>query len=575
MLNDPSIIELIISDELIFEEVCSTLEYDPDLRDKANHRWFLRERAKFRTVALMEDEELVASIHRSFRVTYLRDTLLRPTMDESSLSTLSSLQAFTHVDVVKGVTVSPAGTDEKGELLKDSYLAKVIRILGREVDEICNMEWREIEELPADGDMQALLLAQAVEPLTDSSTVVVTGKYPQSQKLSRVWKQYLAPQDASLASRRIRRRGSISFLRELFNMVRISLPQSDKDDVFAVLVSMDVDLHYGSEKTNAESQYTEPGDGNRIMNSEVEQKNEFEQLGEGPPKSVNLLSLLGTTLADPNADITEKGSALEIIHAIAVHDPGLVRGRCLDSYASWRRDRASAGIILSSVGPIRPHPNEKRQTIFYSPPNDLLGSLMFLLAVETDAGVLLQVYEIMKTILDTDMMADHGLMGCGYVDEPDGIPHGGGQNPLHEHYVHPSGTLTTSADHNQFLSMFYDHYVQWLTAPFHYKILYPVRRIPRKVLESQGESKVVHKMIDRFEKGQAQEEPFLRLVPTSAVRSYFAVELLSLCVRTHVYRMKCYLLRSRAIGNVLKVLDKTNSTRNSSGGRCLELAGLR
>jgi protein phosphatase-4 regulatory subunit 3 len=48
LLNDPSIIEIIVSnDELIFEQVCSTLEYDPDLRDKANHRWFLRQRAKF------------------------------------------------------------------------------------------------------------------------------------------------------------------------------------------------------------------------------------------------------------------------------------------------------------------------------------------------------------------------------------------------------------------------------------------------------------------------------------------------------------------------------------------------
>jgi protein phosphatase-4 regulatory subunit 3 len=132
LLNDPSIIEIIVSnDELIFEQVCSKLEYDPYLRDKANHRWFLRQRAKFRTVAMMEDDELVAAIHRAFRVQYLRDTLLRPTMDESSLSTLSSLQTFTHADVVKGVTMSPAGTDDKGELLKDSYLAKVLRMLGR------------------------------------------------------------------------------------------------------------------------------------------------------------------------------------------------------------------------------------------------------------------------------------------------------------------------------------------------------------------------------------------------------------------------------------------------------------
>ena len=54
LLNDPSIIESIVNDGHIFEKVCSALEYDPDLRDKANHRWFLRERAKFRTVVLME-----------------------------------------------------------------------------------------------------------------------------------------------------------------------------------------------------------------------------------------------------------------------------------------------------------------------------------------------------------------------------------------------------------------------------------------------------------------------------------------------------------------------------------------
>lgn len=54
LLNDPSVIDYIVNDERVYEQVCSTLEYDPDLRDKANHRWFLRDRAKFRTVVLME-----------------------------------------------------------------------------------------------------------------------------------------------------------------------------------------------------------------------------------------------------------------------------------------------------------------------------------------------------------------------------------------------------------------------------------------------------------------------------------------------------------------------------------------
>ena len=68
-------------------------------------------------------------------------------MDENSLSTLASLQTFTHADVVKGVTMSPVESDDRGDLLRNSYLAKVIRILGHEVDEICNLEWNELERL--------------------------------------------------------------------------------------------------------------------------------------------------------------------------------------------------------------------------------------------------------------------------------------------------------------------------------------------------------------------------------------------------------------------------------------------
>lgn len=572
LLNDPTIIDPIVSDELMFEDVCSTLEYDPDLRDKANHRWFLRERAKFRTVALMEDEELVAAIHRSFRVTYLRDTLLRPTMDESSLSTLSSFQTFTHADVVKGVTMSPAGSDDKGELLKDSYLAKVIRILGRELEAICDMEWQEVEKLAPNSDVQAYLSAQAEDSAIDTSTVVVTGKYPQSQNLSRVWKQYLAPQDDSLPSRRIRRRGSLSFLKELFNMVRLSLQQSDKDDFFAVLVSMEVDLDY--EMDNIKKHYSESSNGRQIMNHDTKYKSGNHKQ-KSRNRSVNLLSLLGTVLADPNTDVADKGSVLEIISGIAMHDPSLIRRRCLECFISWRKNRKAPGNYFDSLGPIRLQPNEKRQIILHCPPNDFLGSLMFLLATETDAGILLQVSEIMRILLDTDMMTDHGPMGVGFSDEMEGLPPVSGHNIQPEHHGSHSGAFANSTDQNQFLSLFYDHYVQLLASPFQYKILHPIRRIPKRILETQEESVTVQKLIERFEKGQAHEEPLFCLVSRNAVQSSFSVELLSFCVRAHLYRMKCYVLRSRVLGNVLKVLNKPSASQRESGERCLTLAALR
>lgn len=561
LLNDPSIIELIVTDELIFEEVCATLEYDPDLRDKANHRWFLRERVKFRTVVLMEDEELIAAIHRSFRVNYLRDTLLRPTMDESSLSTLSSLQTFTHSDVVKGVTMSP-GTDDKGELLKGSYLAKVIRVLGRELEAICEMEWKEVEGLPEGAS--EVPPSPSDDSMQDASTVVATGKYPQGQRMSTTWKQHLAPQDQSLSSRRQRRRGSLTFLRELFNMVRTSLQQSDKDDFFAVLVSMEVDLNYDDRPKSL--------NGNKVS-MENDGGVSTDNASQSMPKPVNLLSLLGTVLADPNIDATEKGSALEIVSGIAMHDPILIRRRCLDFYNIWKAESTTAQKYFDHLGPVRPYPNEKRQIIFHCPPNDILGAMVFLKAVETDAGVLLQVAEIMRIILDTDMMGDHGPMGAGFTDEAEGIPVG--HNLPQEQHINHQTNMAMSNDQNQFLSMFYDHYVQWLTAPFQYKILHPARRIPVEVIKSQSESHLLRDMLHRFEHGHSQEEPLLTAIPPSSTRSSFAVELVSFCVRAHLYRMKCYILRSGVLGNMLKFLRPLTKTADTSGDRCLKLSVLR
>eukprot|EP00526_Cylindrotheca_closterium_P003942 CAMPEP_0113620268 /NCGR_PEP_ID=MMETSP0017_2-20120614/10321_1 /TAXON_ID=2856 /ORGANISM="Cylindrotheca closterium" /LENGTH=1165 /DNA_ID=CAMNT_0000529915 /DNA_START=129 /DNA_END=3626 /DNA_ORIENTATION=+ /assembly_acc=CAM_ASM_000147 len=535
LLNDPALIELIVSDAQIFEDVCATLEYDPDLRDKANHRWFLRERAKFRTVVFMEDEELVEAIHRSFRVTYLRDTLLRPTMDESSLSTLLSLQTFTHADVVKGVTKSPVEAEDKSELLKDSYLAKIIRVLGRELLSISALEWDEVESLPTGSDVRAYLAQRAEDIAVDASTVATPGRLQQSRKAT-IWKQHLMPQDGSLASRRARRRGSLSFLRELFNMVRNSLQQTDQDDFFAVLVSMEVDLSYGQEGEHA-----------------------MEESNRG--KVVNLLSLLGTILSDPNIDVTEKGSALEIVAGIAVHDTSLIRSRCLDCYESAKMETSRS---------MRPRPNEKKHIIFQCPPNDLLGSLLFLLATETDAGVLLQVSEIMRIILDTDMMGDHGPMGASFSDKSEEIPPSG-QNTSHEHPNHQSGSTT---EQNKFLSMFYEHYIQWLAAPFQYTVFHPVLRMRKKDLSHQP-PRVMMKALEDFEKGSYNKNQILRIVPLSALRSSFAVELLSFCVRAHVYRMKCYLLRSGVLGSVLRLLKPATSFEPLSGDRCLKLAALR
>jgi len=568
LLNDPSILELIVSVATIFEQVCSCMEYDPDLREKANHRWFLRERAKFRTVVPMEDPDLVEAIHRSFRVSYLRDTLLRPTMDESALSTLSSLQTFTYADVVKGVTM--AGNEPDANLF-DSYLIKVIDMLCVELHALTISEWAELEAMPI-----AMTEHHHKDNILSDPSIVV-GKHSIGMT---TWKQYLAPQDDSLSSRRMRRRGCLSFLKELFNMVRLSLQQNDKDDFFTVICSLSIDLsEVGREiadNVSQTSQQVEVGSVASTVKSErFDEKTELPHSvidTSVPPPPTNLLSMLGSVLSDPTTDISEKGSVLEIIGAVAMHDPGLIRRHCLKYYLERKNFLAAKQFSGKGVS-ARPEPNEKNQVVFWCPSNDLLASLLFLLDVETDAGILLQVSEIMRIILDTDMVSDHGPMAAGFTDEAEGIPPGA-SDPPHQH-DRPTGSESSTTDQKQFLSLFYEHYVEWLVAPFQFTILHPVRRVPDNLLLDSSDSPLLQRMISTFQKGISLDDPLIKTVHAGAVRSSFAVELMSFCVRAHLYRMKFFLLKSRVLGSILKILRCRPGRQGISGDRCLKLAALR
>jgi hypothetical protein len=76
----------------------------------------------------------------------------------------------------------------------------------------------------------------------DPSTVLETAADAMGGITSGTWKQYLAPQDGSVSARRLRRRSCLSFLRELFNMVRLSMQQNEKDNFFSILCTLEIDL---------------------------------------------------------------------------------------------------------------------------------------------------------------------------------------------------------------------------------------------------------------------------------------------------------------------------------------------
>jgi len=516
LLNEPSIIQLVASDAQFFEDCCCCLEYDPDLKEKANHRWFIRNKLRFRTVLLMEDEDLIDSIQKAFRVTYIRDTLLRPTMDESSLSTLGSLLTFTHADVVKGIMCTPRN---KNSASKDSYLVRVLRLLGKEIIAIREFEWKIMQQK---GRLPGLSGKNNLKA-TGSSNSSQTNSHSNEQ-CSTPWKQHLVPQDDSLQSRKLRRRGCLSFLREMFNMVRMSLQQSDKDDFYAMIVLMDVSM----DETSAE------------RNNGVTSK-KISLTGHGD--TVNLLSLLGSILSDTNANVSERAACLDILSAIAIHEPSLIRKHCLDEFSSSKGTVDDNNYFKKRLTKIiRPEPDDKHQAIFVCPPSDLFLSLLGLMATENDAGIILETCEVIRIILDTEMTTDTTQMDLGGVIDNEEDELIGSDNTSYLVGANAqNGHAGGGCELNSFLQIFYDHYVPWLVAPFQYTLVVPKTAVPFSIYHGEMNEdenllqfiKMKHQYLLDHEKSRTG---LLKLVSTSAIRLSFSVELLSFCIRAHCFR---------------------------------------
>merc|ERR1712238_397495 len=231
-------------------------------------------------------------------------------------------------------------------------------------------------------------------------------------------------------------------------------------------------------------------------------------------ESVNLLSLLGVILSDPNSDVIERVACLEILSAIAMHDPSIIRKLCLEQFSASKengensRNRCNPKRVVP-----KPEPNDRNEVIFYCSPNDLLLSLIFVITIETDAGVLLQTSEIVRIILDTEMMNDHGQLGGGGVMDNEDQPIRGSNNGNFFNGINNAGVHGLGiTEQDSFLTNFYEQYVPWLVAPFQYTIL-----IVRKAL--QFSSLLSGNGYDAFESSQQLQKKHLELMHRTKSRN--------------------------------------------------------
>ncbi|CAM9426576.1 unnamed protein product [Pylaiella littoralis] len=101
-LNDGTLLEVLLADNM-FVDMAGVFEYDLELKEKGDHRKFLTQTASFKQVLPIPDEEVVQKIHQNFRITFLKDALLRPMMDDAVVGTLNSLTFFNNTEIVQSL----------------------------------------------------------------------------------------------------------------------------------------------------------------------------------------------------------------------------------------------------------------------------------------------------------------------------------------------------------------------------------------------------------------------------------------------------------------------------------------
>ncbi|KAI1002863.1 Uncharacterized protein K3495_g5341 [Podosphaera aphanis] len=100
LLNDSSLIELAVADDIVLG-VVGALEYDPDFPShKANHRHWLSKEGRYKEVVRIGDD-IRKKIHSTYRLQYLKDVVLARILDDLTFSILNSLIFFNQVDIVQ------------------------------------------------------------------------------------------------------------------------------------------------------------------------------------------------------------------------------------------------------------------------------------------------------------------------------------------------------------------------------------------------------------------------------------------------------------------------------------------
>ena len=106
MLNDPPILDQVFSDAMIMDTI-GMLEYNPSFPERPNHRATLMNQVTFKEVVPIKRPEVLSKIHQTFRISFIRDTILPIVLDDATFGSLSSIILFNNVEILRALHQDP------------------------------------------------------------------------------------------------------------------------------------------------------------------------------------------------------------------------------------------------------------------------------------------------------------------------------------------------------------------------------------------------------------------------------------------------------------------------------------
>ncbi|KAG2381392.1 hypothetical protein C9374_006381 [Naegleria lovaniensis] len=102
-LDDSDIHDILLSPNNIMKLI-GVLEYDPDLpTKKANHRNYLQNVVVFKEVIPFNNPTILEKIHQTFRIQYIKETILASIIDDQTFGALSTIIARNNIAIITAI----------------------------------------------------------------------------------------------------------------------------------------------------------------------------------------------------------------------------------------------------------------------------------------------------------------------------------------------------------------------------------------------------------------------------------------------------------------------------------------